>query len=224
MPDSSSLVASHPDVHPRLGARRDDVAQGQRARLLDAMARVVGARGYAATTVAHVVREAGVSRTTFYELFAAKEACFLEAYEHGVAVLSDRVGHAVRDADADAGWRAHLRAGIGAYLDALAAEPLFARTYLLEIHAAGEPALAVRATALRRFAERYRASAREAGLHEPHPESLLILCAGTEQLCAERLRESGADTLRELEDVFMLTAEAVLLGARVSASTPTEET
>ncbi|MCW2966896.1 MAG: hypothetical protein JWM71_668, partial [Solirubrobacteraceae bacterium] len=33
------------------------------------------------------------------------------------------------------------------------------------------------------------------------------------QLCAERLREAGAAALRELEDVFMLTAEAVLLGA-----------
>jgi AcrR family transcriptional regulator len=212
VPEGSSLVARHPDVQPRLVARRDDVAQGQRARLLAAMARVVGARGYAATTVAHVVREAGVSRTTFYELFASKEACFLETYGHGVDVLSERVGQAVRQAE-QSDWRAHLRAGIRAYLEGLAAEPLFARTYLLEIHAAGKLALAARSDALRRFAERYRTSALEAGLHEPHPEALLILCAGTEQLCAERLRGSDAAALLELENVFMLTAEAVLLGA-----------
>jgi AcrR family transcriptional regulator len=211
VPEVPSLVAHHPDVQPRLGGRRDDVAQGQRARLLAAMAQVVGGRGYAATTVAHVVTEAGVSRTTFYEQFASKEACFLETYRHGVDVLSERVDLAVHGADDD--WRAQLRAGIRAYLEALAAEPMFARTYLLEIQSAGEPALAVRSVALRRFSARYRASALAAGLHEPHPEALLILCAGTEQLCAERLREAGAAALRELEDVFMLTAEAVLLGA-----------
>lgn len=211
MSDAPSLVARHREIEPRLGARRDDMSQGQRARLLAAMAQVVGVRGYQATTVAHVVREAGVSRTTFYEQFASKEACFLETYRHGVEVLSEGVRLAVHDADDD--WRARLRAGIRAYLEALAAEPVFARSYLLEIHAAGEPALAARSEALRRFAGRYRASALAAGLHEPHPEALLILCAGTEQLCAERLREAGAEALRELEDVFMLTAEAVLLGA-----------
>jgi AcrR family transcriptional regulator len=209
--DAPSLVAQHPSLEPRLGARRDDVAQGQRARLLAAMARVVGADGYAATTVADVVREAGVSRGTFYAQFPSKEACFLETYRHGVDVLADSVRQAVHAAADD--WRAQLRAGIRAYLEALAAEPTFARTYLLEIQAAGDRALAVRAEAMRRFAARYRASALAAGLHEPHPDALLVLCAGTEQLCAERLRETGAAALRELEDVFMLTAEAVLLGA-----------
>jgi AcrR family transcriptional regulator len=212
--EAPSLVARHPRLEPRLGDRREDVAEGQRARVLAAMARVVGAEGYAATTVADVVREAGVSRSTFYEQFASKEACFLESYRHGVEVLSDVVGQAVHEAGrAGTDWREGLRAGIRGYLDALAAEPLFARTYLLEIHAAGEPALALRGEALRRFAARYGASARAAGLREPHPDALLVLCAGTEQLCAERLREHGAPALRELEDVFMLTAEAVLLGA-----------
>jgi AcrR family transcriptional regulator len=41
-----------------------NIACDQRARLLAAMANVVAAKGYAATTVADVVRDAGVSRTT----------------------------------------------------------------------------------------------------------------------------------------------------------------
>ena len=211
MTDAPSLVARHPSVQARLGGRRDDVADGQRARLLAAMATVVAERGYAATTVAHVVRAAGVSRTTFYERFASKEACFLQTYRHGVEVLEEEVGRAVRDAAGD--WRAQLRAGIRAYLHALASEPTFARTYLLEIHGAGAAALAERAAAMRRFADRYGATAHAAGAREPHPETLFVLCAGTEQLCAERLREAGSGALATLEDVFMLTAEAVLLGA-----------
>lgn len=204
-----SLVSRHPTVAPRLGGRRDDVALGQRARLLAAIAQVIGERGYAATTVAAVVREAGVSRSTFYEHFAGKEACFIDAYRHGMEVLEQEVARAVAEAG-PGDWRAQLRAGICAYLGVLDADEPTARTYLLEIHHAGEPALAERTAAMRRFAERYRATGLAAGAREAHPESLFVLCAGTEQLCAERLREGRG--VRDLEDVFMLTAEAVLLG------------
>jgi AcrR family transcriptional regulator len=203
--DPASLVARHPTLAPRLG--ENDVAAGQRARLLAAIAHVVGEKGYEATTVADVVKSAGVSRTTFYEHFAGKEACFLEAYRHGMEVLDAEVDRAVQGAD---GWRAQLRAGIRAYLGVLAADPATARTYLLEIHHAGEAALAERTAAMRRFAERYRASGLAAGAREAHPESLFVLCAGTEQLCAERLREGG--DVSALEDAFIHTAEAVLLG------------
>ena len=187
----------------------------QRARILDAIAQVVADRGYEAATVADIVRAAGVSRTTFYEQFASKEACFLEAYRHGVDAVDDRIRAAVHAAG-PAGWRAQLRAGIRGYLDALAADPALARTSLHEVHAAGSQALDARADALRRFAARYHATFEQAratdpALREPHPDALFVLCAGTEQLAAERLRRQGADALPELEDVFCASAEALLL-------------
>jgi AcrR family transcriptional regulator len=189
-----------------------DVASSQHERLLAAMATVVARRGYAATTVADVVSAAGVSRSTFYELFASKEACFLDAYRQGVDELLGAVREAVREAEPD--WRAQLRAGIRAYLAQLALQDSFARIYIDEIHAAGPNALAARAEALRRFAGRYHATfsqarAADPSLREPHPDALLVLCAGTEQLVAERLRAGG--DVRELEDVFCTCAEAVLI-------------
>jgi AcrR family transcriptional regulator len=188
-----------------------DIASSQRARLLAAMATVVAEKGYATTTVAGVVRAAGVSRSTFYELFASKEACFLDAYNQGVEDLLSAVREAVHDAHGD--WRAQLRAGIRAYLAQLARMDHFARMYIDEIHAVGASALAARADALRRFADRYHASFSQArvadpSLREPDPDALLVLCAGTEQLVAERLRAGG--DVRELEDVFCTCAEAVL--------------
>src|SRR5687767_6279952 len=66
---------------------REEVAASQRGRLLVAMSDVVGEKGYAAATVADVLAKAGVSRRTFYEHFADKEACFLAAYDHGVAAM-----------------------------------------------------------------------------------------------------------------------------------------
>jgi AcrR family transcriptional regulator len=188
-----------------------DVASSQRTRLLDAMATVVAEKGYAATTVADVVTAAGVSRSTFYELFSSKEACFLDAYNQGVEDLLGAVREAVRGADGD--WRAQLRAGIRAYLAQLARMDHFARMYIEEIHAVGPAALAARADALRRFADRYHASfsqarAADPTLREPDPDALLVLCAGTEQLVFERLRAGG--DARKLEDVFCTCAEAVL--------------
>ena len=204
----SSLVERHPALAPRLGA--DDTERGQRARLLAAMAGVVADKGYAAATVADVVREAGVSRTTFYELYASKEQCFLESYRHHVDVLLEAVRAVARE---PGDWRAELRAGVRAYLRTLAAEPRFARTYLIEIQAAGPAALEVRGEALRRFAKRYAAVAQAATRTPPDADALLILCAGTEQLCAERVRAGEPARLDELEDVFCSCAEAVLLGA-----------
>src|SRR3712207_6412328 len=188
--------------------------ESQRARLLDAMGHVVAERGYANATVADVVRAAGVSRSTFYEQFPSKEACFLEAFRVTTDALEERVRAAVHAAEG-AGWRVQLRAGIRGYLAALAARPDVARTYLVEIQSAGSEALSARDVALRRFAGRYAASYEQARaddptLTPPHPDALLALCAGTEQLCAERLRTAGAAALPGLEDVFCACAEALL--------------
>jgi AcrR family transcriptional regulator len=188
--------------------------ESQRARVLDAMGIVVAERGYANATVADVVRAAGVSRSTFYEQFASKEACFLEAYRAGVDGLNDRVRQAVHAAEG-AGWRVQLRAGIRAYLDGLAARPHLAQTYLLEIHHAGPEALQARDEARRRFADRYAASYEQARADDPtiarpHPDVLLVLAAGTEELCAARVRTDGAAALPDLEDVFYASAEALL--------------
>src|SRR5436305_8793932 len=108
MPDS--VLASHPRIAPLLTDRP------QRARLLEAMVRAVAEKGYEAATVADAVRLARVSRGTFYELFASKEACLVAAYRAGYEVLEDRIGKAVRAAH---DWREELRLGFRAYLQTL---------------------------------------------------------------------------------------------------------
>src|SRR5579864_1154119 len=126
---AESLVASHPRIGPLLNE------SPQRARLLEAMVRAVAEKGYEAATVADAVRLARVSRGTFYELFASKEACLLEAYRAGYEVLEERIRAAVRDAG---DWREELRLGFRAYLETLEQDPLFARVYLIEGHVVPE--------------------------------------------------------------------------------------
>jgi AcrR family transcriptional regulator len=67
------------------GLGREQVAEIQRARIYAAMVEECAARGAANVTVAHVVERAGVSRRTFYELFADREECFLGAFDDTVS-------------------------------------------------------------------------------------------------------------------------------------------
>jgi len=193
-----SLVGEHPEVEPLLGESRDGA---QRARLLEAMTLAVGEKGYAAATVADAVRGARVSRGTFYALFDSKEACFLEAYRHGIDVLVARLDAAVRATPGD--WRAKLRAAVRAYLAALDAEPRFARAHLFEIHVAGPAAGVERDATIARFARRYRASFAAAGHPErvPSDDALFVLSAGIDQLVCARIRQGGRAA--ELEDTIV---------------------
>jgi AcrR family transcriptional regulator len=77
--------------HGPHGMGREAVARHQRARLYGAMIEAIDREGYKATTVAHVIALAGVSRRAFYEQFANKEDCFLATYDIAVARAKKRM-------------------------------------------------------------------------------------------------------------------------------------
>ncbi|MGZ4202871.1 MAG: TetR/AcrR family transcriptional regulator, partial [Thermoleophilaceae bacterium] len=133
---------------------REEVLASQRGRMLAAMAEAVAEKGYAATTVADVVGRAGVSRKTFYEHFNDKEECFLAAWDAGVETLIGALTRATLETDGR--WQDRVRAGVRAYLETLAAVPAFARTFLIEVLAAGPRALERRAAVHKRFADLLR--------------------------------------------------------------------
>jgi AcrR family transcriptional regulator len=113
------------------------VARSQRERLLEATMRIVAAKGFGATTVADLTREAGISRTTFYQLFDDKEACFLAAYDDTVDQLVRRISAAY---EAEERWPDRARAGLATLLETLAADPAQARLALVDVAAAGPAA------------------------------------------------------------------------------------
>src|SRR5436853_7667373 len=102
-PRAGSLITAHPELEPLLSERP------QRAKLLDAMVRIVAEKGYETATVADAVKLARVSRGTFYELFESKEACLAAAYRLGLDVLAARVSEAIRTAK---DWRDEPRRGL----------------------------------------------------------------------------------------------------------------
>lgn len=138
-----------------------------------AMAEAVAEKGYAATTVADVLARAGVSRATFYGLFRSKEECFLATYQAGVEIVTAEVADvlAAVSADTEPDLLVRLDRVLTAYLDALLARPALARTFLLEVYAAGPRAIELRRRSLDRFvdivAETHRGST---GLLGTEPE------------------------------------------------------
>ncbi|OLT28347.1 hypothetical protein BJF79_10955 [Actinomadura sp. CNU-125] len=118
----------------RHGLSREQVSASQRARLVAAMAELAAEKGYPAVAVADVLKRAGVSRLTFYQHFSDKAACFDAAYDTATGALLERVTGALRE---DTGRWESIERAAGAYLDALAAEPVLARLFLVEAYAAG---------------------------------------------------------------------------------------
>jgi AcrR family transcriptional regulator len=86
-------------------------------------------RGYHATTVAHVIGLAGVSRRAFYEQFANKEECFLATYDIVVARSRKRVLDAWQG---ERGWANRVHAACKALLDDVAESPKGPRLVLVD--------------------------------------------------------------------------------------------
>jgi AcrR family transcriptional regulator len=63
------------------------VTASQRSRIMQGMVEVVGQVGYAETNVRLVLARAGVSRKTFYELYATKEDCLFAIYDAAAQAL-----------------------------------------------------------------------------------------------------------------------------------------
>lgn len=101
------------------------------------MTEEVAERGYAATTATAVYRRAGVSSRAFYENFSDVHDCFMAAYDAAVNSLWSSLAGA-------SGGGGSLGALLDTYIEALRAEPAMARTFLVEVYAAGGDALARR--------------------------------------------------------------------------------
>lgn len=181
---------------------RDEIAATPRGRLLVAMADVVGEKGYAAATVADVIAAAGASRKTFYAHFADKEACLLAAYEHGCAALgAEMAGAAAVGADPVEAMRAALRT----FLEALAAEPGFARTFLVEAWAAGPAAYERHLGVINGFhallrALHDRALAEGIATRAASDSDIAAVIGGISRVATLRVLAGRADELPELTD------------------------
>lgn len=119
----------------------ETAASTHRGRLFEGMARAVAAQGFAACTIADIVREASVSRRTFYEHFQTKADCLIALYESAsrnalrqLSTMLDPTRH----------WQTQVEDAMAAYLRVLADNPIMLRALFIDILSLGTEGLAAR--------------------------------------------------------------------------------
>ena len=174
----------------------------RRGRILWALATCMASKGYQATTIADIAAAAHVSKTVVYAHFRDKQTCLLELYSRANDKVLATVRQAQEEAQRDAlPWRDRLRAGIGAYLETLAAGPAVAWAALVEVQGAGPTALDLR----RRMIDQYADLLAEVadGLAAEHPdevrpvsrELLVAAVGGINELMLVRVERGEAELL-----------------------------
>ena len=204
----------------RHAASPEVVRASQRGRMLAGMAGAVAEKGYARVAVADVIARAGVSRKTFYEHFENKEECFLAAYDFGVQVLLEAVDEVIAAAAPD--WLAAASASTQRYLETLAANPNFARTFLVEVLAAGPRAIERRADVHQRFANQlahaFAAARRDLPELPETPDYLFRAYVGAiNELVTDTLVQEGAQALPGLLEPVLDVQAPLLMGPELAA-------
>jgi AcrR family transcriptional regulator len=182
----------------RHGLPREFVVHNQRERLIAGLAEAIAENGYSGTTIAHITRHAAVSRRTFYEHFSSKDECFVAAYDTVMAELRQRVSAAFEGAE---DWPHAVKAGIGAMLEFLAAEPSLARLCMVEALVAGPVVVERYDAAIQSFVP-YFQSGREGRppevLARLSPTTEEALVGGMVSLISRRIIAGKAEELEEL--------------------------
>ncbi len=200
-------------VYPAAPALRL-VSSPKRQRILEGMLEVVGSNGYDAASVRMVLDSTGLYRQAFYDEFADKDACFLEAMRFGAAKLE---AIAVEAASGEDDWRAQLRAGIGAVLDALEDDPANGMALIVEVHAAGPEALAIRSEAMKRLTDFVDSARRTAtGAEAPPPIAAEGIVAGMHAVVHAKLAAGEDSGFRQLLPDFMYFAVLPYFGPEVA--------
>lgn len=192
------------------------VSSPKRQRILEGMLEAVGNAGYDSASVRMVLDRTGLYRQAFYDEFADKDVCYLEALDYGVARFE---AIAAAAAEPQEGWRDKLRAGVGAVLDALDADPAIGRALIVEVHAAGPEALKTRSEAMKRVTD-FIDLARHAsnGAEAPPPIAAEGIVAGMHAVVHAKLATGDSEGFRQLLPDFMYFAVLPYFGAEIAGA------
>lgn len=178
------------------------VAAAQREQILEGFAAAIAAKGYQATTIADIAARARISKTTFYEHFADKEAVFLALHATVADATTAAIGRRSRETADLTDGRSRLRAVVDGYLDAMARTPAFLLQVMAEAAVASPATRAAREQALDRFASLLTGATEELRRARPGtapvPHDLAVATmAGILELVS-RAAPAGPDAVRAL--------------------------
>ncbi|HEY8605918.1 MAG TPA: TetR/AcrR family transcriptional regulator [Noviherbaspirillum sp.] len=194
-------------------SEEQDKTSLHRHRLLEGMARAVAAKGYPDTTIADIVREAAVSRRTFYEHFSTKADCLIALYEAASRGALDVLRAAI---DPVHDWEGQAEAALAAYFDCLSQNPALMRTLFVEILGLGADGLAARRRVNQELAafmlEVVNGAARRRRRPVLSADLAMAVVGGINELVLQAIEEGRVGGLRELTGVSVGLLRAVTRG------------
>ncbi|MEP6790591.1 MAG: TetR/AcrR family transcriptional regulator [Ramlibacter sp.] len=166
------------------------------SRLLEGMAHAVAAKGYGDTTIADIVREASVSRRTFYEHFSTKAECLISLYEasshNALKVLKGAIDPAHQ-------WQTQIEQALTAYLGCMAQNPVLMRTLFVEILGLGAEGLQSRRRVNQEIADFVLEVVNGSGRTPPLTRGMaMAVVGGINELVLEYIEQDKVALLPEL--------------------------
>jgi AcrR family transcriptional regulator len=134
---------------PALKARRSTQSYGlptQRDRLVAAAGQLAAELGSSSIGIHHICQRAGISRRTFYELYADRETCFVDVHQEAFGRLVGHVAEAVAEAGPE--WEDRAVAVIQALLSAWDADRILAHVCLVSAAGGSDETIALRRMAI----------------------------------------------------------------------------
>lgn len=190
--------------------------EDHRARLIEGMTAAVRAKGFQHTTLADVVREARVSRRTFYEHFTDPVDCYLAVLE---AVSLRIVAGIAAAIEAGGPAEERLNRAIGVYLDLVESDPRVMRSFIRELHLTGERGQRLLAEVNERAAQTISHLADEARSHEPEL-GIQAIPVPVARIVAAGIMQQALTTLDEGRPLDEIRASAAELLRRVAGPRP----
>lgn len=161
---------------------------------------VAGEVGFREMSVRTILEHSGGHRAQFYEHFEGKEDCFAQAYaawieRAGVELLAAALG--------EASWEDRVRAALLRLFRFVNERPAIARSLFVEVHIAGEPAMARHEAEMERLAAALDSVRDEIPAAESPPEATAAFVVGGVENCVSEALAAGDpgriwDTLPEL--------------------------
>jgi AcrR family transcriptional regulator len=192
----------------RIRERRERQDDAAREMLLDALLERCGSNGYRAVSVQEVLDSCAGNRVQFYRHFASKQDAYVTAHAEGLDALTGQLLAAAGGAEC---WRTGLDAALGALARTIEERPARMRALLVEVHVAGEPALAKRAECHARLAGAIDRARRDMDPRHPTPPEItssLMVGAIDSLVTRALLNGRPQDLAAELPGLAELVASA----------------
>lgn len=188
----------------RLLEERERGARETRARLEAGTLLGAAELGYARLTVKAVLNLTGVNRNRFYREFESLSECYAVAYAREIDLVSDRMLEGCGES-----WEEGLDKALTVLRELVLDRPLLARALFVEVHVAGEPALAKRREVWERLSHALDGARRETSKsrHSPPPLTASFILSAAESAVGRFLLSDGEqsfpETLEALQDLIL---------------------